>query len=67
MENTATVRSRTSEMKIGKTVYIVTTHYNENGRENAEEKLFRIVSDHISKELKNLENTTVYAVSGVAM
>ncbi len=38
-------------MQIGKTTYIVTTHYNKNGRETAEDKLFKLVSEHISKEL----------------
>ena len=45
--------SKTSEMVIGNCTYIVTTHYKENGRETAEDKLLRYVSARISEELKN--------------
>jgi hypothetical protein len=41
-------QSNTSEMIIGKNRYIVTTHFKENGRETAEDKLLRIVADRIS-------------------
>jgi hypothetical protein len=44
--------SKTSEMVIGNCTYIVTTHYKENGRETAEDKLLRYVSGRISAELK---------------
>jgi len=47
------VRSQTDEMRIGTVTYIVTTHFNENGRETAEDKLARIVSGRIAAELKN--------------
>ena len=41
------VRSRTSEMKIGKTTYIVTTTFKENAGETIEQKLIRYVADRI--------------------
>jgi hypothetical protein len=41
-------QSNTSEMMIGKNRYIVTTYFNENGRETAEDKLLKIVADRIS-------------------
>ena len=44
--------SETTEIKIGKTTYIVTTHFNEKGRETAEDKLFRIVSNRVAAEIK---------------
>jgi len=53
MENKSLVRSRTTEMEIGRCTYIVTTHYNSEGRETAEDKLFKIVSDRIAEELKS--------------
>ena len=53
------VRSRTTEMVIGKVKYIVTSHYNENGRETAEDKLFRIVTDRIAAELKTSKNAEI--------
>jgi hypothetical protein len=53
------VRSRTSEMMIGKVKYIVTTHYNENGRETAEQKLLRIVSNRVAEEMKRPENAVI--------
>jgi hypothetical protein len=58
MEATITpVHSKTTEMKIGKTVYIVTTHYNPSGRETAEEKMFRIVTSRINEAVKTPEKT----------
>ena len=50
-------RSRTSEMRIGKVVYIVTAYYSEQGRETAEDKLFRLVSDRVSAEINSPQNT----------
>jgi len=47
------IRSRTTEMQIGKVKYIVTAHYNENARETAEQKLLRYVSARVAEELKN--------------
>ena len=47
------VLSQTSEIKIGKVTYIVNTHYKKDGRETAEDKLFRLVSNRISVELNN--------------
>jgi hypothetical protein len=42
------VLSKTTEMKIGKINYIVTTHFNKNGRETAKDKLLRYVSSRVS-------------------
>jgi len=43
--------SKTSEMKIGKVTYIVTTHYKVNGR-TADDILSNLVLNRISEELK---------------
>jgi hypothetical protein len=45
------VRSRTSEMVIGKTTYIVTTTFNEKATETVEQKFIRYVSDRISSDV----------------
>ena len=45
------VRSRTSEMTIGKTTYIITTTFNENACETVEQKLVRFISDRISSDV----------------
>lgn len=55
-EDKKSALSKTTEMKVGKVNYIVTTHYNENGRETAEEKIFRYVSDCICAKNKSPEN-----------
>lgn len=55
MEKAMPIRSKTTEMVINKCRYIVTAHYNEAGRETAEDKLFRLVSNRISSEMKNSE------------
>ena len=47
----APVRSQKSEMIIGSTRYIVTTHFNEAARETAEQKLLRLVTDRIAGEM----------------
>jgi len=52
MENRQPILSNTTEMKIGKMTYIVTTHFNKNGRETAEDKLLQLVADRISAGLK---------------
>jgi hypothetical protein len=52
-ENKPLCHSSTDEMTIGKVKYIVTTHFNPEGRENAEDKLLRLVIDRISDELKS--------------
>ncbi|MDR2531568.1 MAG: transposon-encoded TnpW family protein [Oscillospiraceae bacterium] len=44
-------RSRTSEMVIGKTKYIVTTSFNEKAGETVEQKLIRYISDRISSDV----------------
>ena len=43
--------SEKSEMTIGNTTYIVTTHFNPNARETAEDKLLRLVSNRISAQI----------------
>jgi len=48
--------SQTSEMVIGNCTYIVTTHYKENGRETAEQKLLRYVTNRISADSKDSES-----------
>ena len=50
------VLSETSEMKIGKITYIVNSHYKKDGRETAEQKLMRYVTERVSGELKSLKN-----------
>lgn len=47
------IRSQTSEIRFGNMTYIVNTHYKENGRETAEQKLLRYVTKRISADLKN--------------
>lgn len=44
--------SKTEEMVIGRNKYIVSTHFKENGRETAEQKLLRYVSNQISNDMK---------------
>jgi len=56
---TKQITSRTSEMNIGNITYIVTTHYNKDGRETAEQKLLRLVTDRVSSELKNSEKSKI--------
>lgn len=47
----AAAQSRTSEMVIGKTTYIVTTSFTESATETVEQKLIRYVADHISSDV----------------
>ena len=47
------IRSRTTEMEIGNTTYIVTSTYNENARETAEQKFMRLIAGRVADELKN--------------
>ena len=54
-KETKPIRSQTSEMRFGNVTYIVNTHYKENGRETAEQKLLRYVSKRISAEIKSGE------------
>jgi len=54
MDNeTKPVRSRTSEMVMGKTTYIVTTTFNEKASETIGQILVRYVADRISSDVKN--------------
>ena len=57
LQKTETVRSRTSEMELGKTTYVVTTTFNENARETVEQKLVRYIAGRISSGVKNSEIT----------
>ena len=57
--NTNSNLSRTSEMQIGKVTYIVTSHFKEGGSETAEDKLFRLVSDRITEEMKSGANPLI--------
>ena len=52
MQNIVPVLSRTRDVKIGEVTYIVTSHFKENGRETAEQKLERYVQNRIEDELK---------------
>jgi len=40
-------------MEIGNTTYIVTSTYNENARETAEQKFMRLIAGRVADELKN--------------
>jgi hypothetical protein len=57
MSETNPIRSKTEVMVIGKNKYIVNTHFKENGRETAEQKLLRLVSNRISAEMKKPINS----------
>ena len=46
------IRSRTSEMVLRNTTYIITTSFSENARETIEDKLVRYVADRISSDVK---------------
>ena len=46
------IRSQKSETIIGKTTYIVTTHFKETARETAEDKMLRLITDRIVAEMK---------------
>ena len=55
------VRSRTSEMTIGRTTYIVTTHYNENACETIGQMLVRYVAGRISSDVKKTSSVLTAA------
>ena len=48
--------SQKTKMEIGGITYIVNTHFKENGRETAEQKLLRYVTNRISAEMKSDKN-----------
>jgi hypothetical protein len=52
---------QTTRTQIGKTLYIVKTMPSERATETAEQKLVRLVSDRVSAEMKNTENTVSIA------
>jgi len=56
------VLSKTTEMKIGKVNYIVTTHYNKNGCETAEQKLLRLITDRIAEDAKKPQNAVKLSI-----
>ena len=53
MENKAPIRSKTTEMLVDNCRYIVTTHFKENGRETADQKMLRYVSGRIADEMSH--------------
>ena len=58
-EKNGSVLSRTKEVIINGNKFIVTTHFKENGRETAEQKLLRYVSSCISNELRTSTNAVI--------
>jgi len=53
MEKNIPIRSKTTEMVVDKCKYIVTTHFKENGRETADQKMLRYVSGRIAADMSN--------------
>jgi hypothetical protein len=51
------VLSKTTEVKIGRVNYIVTSHYKETGRETSDQKYMRYVSGRVNEELKSQEKS----------
>ena len=51
MTDNTPVRSRTTEMQIAKTTYIVTSTFNENARESVEQKLLRFIAERVRAEM----------------
>ena len=51
MQNTP-IRSKTTEMKIGKTTYIVTSSFDKSANETVNQKLVRYVADRIIADTK---------------
>jgi hypothetical protein len=47
------VLSRTTEMKIGRVNYIVTANYKPDGRETAEQKYLKYVTNRVAEEIKS--------------
>jgi hypothetical protein len=45
--------TRVRECVLGKTKYIVTTHFNPNAKETAEDILIRVVSNRIKAEINS--------------
>jgi hypothetical protein len=56
MEKRKPNRSKTTEMKLGRIVYTVVTHFKENAKETAEDMLFQHVTESVSAKLKLAEN-----------
>jgi 16S rRNA A1518/A1519 N6-dimethyltransferase RsmA/KsgA/DIM1 with predicted DNA glycosylase/AP lyase activity len=55
---TDNIYSEKSEMIIGNTTYIITTHFNKNAQETAEDKMLRLVSNRVSNEINCKNNAT---------
>lgn len=51
------VRSKKSEVVIGKTNYIVTCTFNDKSRETADQKFLKLVTERVAKELKSPETS----------
>jgi hypothetical protein len=56
MLNKKPVLSKTSEMKIGRVTYIVNSHYKADGRETADEKYLRYITNRVTDEVKKPVN-----------
>jgi len=54
MTNNDPIRSRTVEMHIGNTTYIVTS-FNVNARENVEQRLLRFIAERVRVDIENRE------------
>jgi len=52
-EKSKPIRSQTSEMQIGNSIYIIKTFFNENAKETAEDKFLRVVNNRIANALNN--------------
>jgi hypothetical protein len=57
--HTSSAPAKATEMKIGKIKYIVTTHCNPNGRETAEQKYLRYVTERVAEELKKPQSSEI--------
>ena len=56
---TKRVLSRTTETKIGNTLYIITSVFSPDARETAEQKLLRLAAESVLKEdCESAENST---------
>ena len=56
MEHKEPIRTKKSEMLIGKIKYIVSTHFNTASHETAEDMLLCLVADRVCAELKSPTN-----------
>ena len=56
------VRTKTSETRIRKVKYIVTSVFSETSRETADQKLLKLVSDRVSGAIKCAGNSMTCSV-----